>query len=368
MAFTFLDKLRSGLASTIKDAMSFESAFSGVRKTLNGSEADFQQIESGVRAMSARIPIAVEELGKIGELGAQLGVPKEALLDFTETVAKLGVTTNLTTEEAATAFAQIASIMQIPLAEVSNMGSAVVGLGNNFATTESQIVDFSSRIAGAGTLVGLTSADVFGIATAFSSVGIEAEAGGTAVSEGLITIQKAVSDGGSELEKFATLTGQTAGEFAKNWKDSAAEQFTEVIEGISQAGDKAAPVIESLFGSSARLFRAFASAATSGDTLRRAIELSNTEFEKNVALQEEAQKKFATTENQLLIQENRWRLLGAFLGGQFLPVITSVTSFFTETIPSVLIKTNAALVLLIAEFANAYERISAFFADLPYNA
>lgn len=48
---------------------------------------------------------------------------------------------------------------------------------NNFATTERDIVEMSNRLAAGGKIAGLTAPEILGLATAMSSVGIEAEAG-----------------------------------------------------------------------------------------------------------------------------------------------------------------------------------------------
>ena len=53
----------------------------------------------------------------------------------------------------------------------------VVDLGNHFATTERDIVEMTNRLAAGGKLAGLTTPEILGLATAMSSVGIEAEAG-----------------------------------------------------------------------------------------------------------------------------------------------------------------------------------------------
>ena len=126
-------------------------------------------------------------------MGGQLGVPTQDLLAFTEAVAMLSVSTNLTSEAAATDFARISNITQEPLKNIDRMGSTVVALGNNFATTEREIVNFTTNIAGAGEIVGLTTSQIFAISTAFTSVGIEAEAGGTATQKVLLAINNAVN-------------------------------------------------------------------------------------------------------------------------------------------------------------------------------
>lgn len=48
---------------------------------------------------------------------------------------------------------------------------------NHFATTERDIVAMTNRLAAGGKLAGMTTQDILGLATAMSSVGIEAEAG-----------------------------------------------------------------------------------------------------------------------------------------------------------------------------------------------
>ncbi len=190
-------------AMSIKTAISVESAFTGVAKTTDGLVDEFgkmteagEEMFQSFRNLAKEVPIAVEELLAIGELAGQLGVPKEALVDFTETVAALGVTTNLTTEEAASDLARLANIYQISSGDIAEntekIGSTIVELGNNFATTERDILAFGTRIAGVGNIVGLTQADILGIGTAMASVGIEAESGGTAVQKVLIELQKAV--------------------------------------------------------------------------------------------------------------------------------------------------------------------------------
>ncbi|KKM45983.1 hypothetical protein LCGC14_1560110, partial [marine sediment metagenome] len=202
----------------LKTAISVESAFAGVAKTTDGLVDEFGQMTiagkevfQSFRDLAKEVPITVEELLAIGELAGQLGVPKQALVEFTETVAALGVTTNLTQEAAATALAQIANIFQISAEDMAlntaKVGSALVDLGNNFATTEADILTFAQRIAGAGNIAGLTQADILGIGAAFSSVGIEAESGGTAVQKVLLAMVEAVTTGGKELEVFAKTAG-----------------------------------------------------------------------------------------------------------------------------------------------------------------
>ncbi|MGB1278451.1 MAG: phage tail tape measure protein [Vibrio cyclitrophicus] len=183
-----------------EDALAFESAFAGVKKTIDTSEEGFLLLNNQLEKLSLTIPVAFEELAKIAELGGQLGVSAGGIAQFTETVAKIAATTNLTSEEASTAFAKIANVLDVPIGKIEEMANVVVDLGNNFATTEKDIVNFTQRIASGGAVAGVASTDLFAIATAFSSVGIQAEAGGTAVNKAFLKINEAVAKGGEDLE------------------------------------------------------------------------------------------------------------------------------------------------------------------------
>src|SRR5690606_38110131 len=170
------------LGASAKAALDWESAFAGVRKTVDDSEAGYAALSEELREMARVLPAAHGEIAGVAEAAGQLGISRENLTAFTRTMIDLGETTNLSAAEAATSLARFANVMGTTQDEFDNIGSAIVGLGNNFATTEREIVDMSMRLAGAGRQADMTEGDVLGLATALSSVGIESEAGGTAFS------------------------------------------------------------------------------------------------------------------------------------------------------------------------------------------
>ena len=310
-----------GIKDTAKAAIDFESAFAGVRKTVDATEAEFDQLSKNLRGLSREIPVAVTELARIQELAGQLGVDGvKELTKFTETIAKISVTTNLTSESASTNFARIANIMQTPLQEVDRLGASVVDLGNNFATTEAEIVEFAQRIAGAGKVVGLSEADIFAFGAAFSSVGVRAERGGTAVSKALIKIGDAVENGGEELALFAEISGQTIDDFQKGWKEDAGKSFALFIEGLGKAGLKGASILRDLELGDQRLVQSFLSVGGASGILTRALDKSNRAYEENSALNEEAAKRFGTTASKVQLIKNNITDLQIEIGTKLLPV------------------------------------------------
>lgn len=331
-AYIGVQGLNYALKSTIGAAIQWEDAFAGVRKTVDATETQFAQINDELRAMATRIPVSVTELARIGEVAGQLGVDAENITEFTEVVAKLGVTTTLTTEEAANNLARIANIMQVPLDQVSRMGSSLVHLGNNFATTEREINDFALRIAGAGKIAGLATEDVFAIGAAMSSVGVQAEAGGTAVQKVLIGINTAVVQSSEELAVFANTAGMTADEFTAAWEQDAANAFAAFVAGLGTQGDDAINTLEELGLQDQRLIRSFLSLANAGTILEETLIASSEASKKNNAITEEAEKRFATTASQVQIFKNNLDELGIRLGTIFLPKLNETLETLTDWI------------------------------------
>lgn len=174
----------TGVGAVVKSAMSWESAFAGVKKTndevvdSNGNVVySYADLESGLRNLTSQLPASHEEIAGVAEAAGQLGIKSQDVVSFTKTMIDMGESTNLSAEDAATAIAKIANITGLTSDEYQRFGSSVVALGNNFATTEQDIVSMANRLAASGTLAGLTNQEILGLATAMSSVGIEAEAG-----------------------------------------------------------------------------------------------------------------------------------------------------------------------------------------------
>jgi len=320
------------MKSVAKTAIEWESSFAGVRKTIDATEEQYKALEKGILNLSKTNPIDPNQLAKIAELGGQLGVAKENVIDFTDTISKIAITTNLTEESAASSFARIANIMQLTQDQFDEMGSALVDLGNNSATTEAEITEFANRIAGAGHIAEMSVSDVLGIATAFSSVGIQAEAGGSAVQKTILQMNNAVAAGGQEMADFADVAGLSATEFKKLWQTDAAKGFQLFVEGLQKQGDNASMTLGNLVGEDVRLQRAFLSLANAGDLLGNSIDLANNAFKDNTALQIEADKRFETTESKIQAMSNSIFSLKNALYDSFATPVSAVIAKVTEFI------------------------------------
>lgn len=318
----------------LKAAIDYETAFAGVKKTVDGTPQQFDKLSASIREMAKEMPSSAVEIANVAEAAGQLGVPIGAIKDFSKTMINLGVSTNLSSEEAASSIAKIGNIMQVSGKDLgtwsAHFGSAVVDLGNHFATTERDIVEMTNRLAAGGKLAGLTTPEILGLATAMSSVGIEAEAGGTAMNQTLTGIGKAVAGVGKgakeKLQLIASTAGMTAEQFSTAWKQKPAEALQAFIKGLQKAheeGKNMDGILAELDMSGIRQGNMLKSLASASDKMGEAVRRSNSAWKENTALTTEAQKRYETTESQLKIFKNQITDLAIEFGGPLLKAMNS---------------------------------------------
>lgn len=368
-------------AAAAKAAIDFESAFAGVKKTLNTNgldatqtQAEYARLSDGIRQLAQEIPAAATEIAGVAEAAGQLGIQRANVLGFTKVMIDLGNSTNLAANEAATSLARLANITGLPQTQFENLGSAIVALGNNFATTEAEITAMSLRIAGAGKQVGLTEAQVLGFSTALSSVGIEAEAGGTAFSTTLKKIQGAVETGGKSLTGFANVAGVSAEAFRKSFQQDAAGATIKFIEGlgrIKSEGGSTLQTLESLELADIRVSDALLRLSGAGDLARRSVALGSAAFVENTALAKEAGQRYETTASQIQLAKNRLNDLGITLGNSLLPLtrglasaVGSISDRFKTLSPET-IRTAGALAVTAAAVGPVLLAIGSLGAAIP---
>lgn len=311
-------------AGAAKAAIDFEDAFAGVEKTVDGTTEQMAELNTGIREMATRMPESAVQIAGVAEAAGQLGIKTDSILGFTETMVMLGDSTNLSSDQAATSLARLANITQMPQDQFDRLGSTVVDLGNNFATTESEIVEMGLRLAGAGHQVGMSEAQILGFSTALSSVGIEAEAGGSAFSKVMVEMQLAAETGGESLEQFAEVAGMSASEFSEKFKTDAAGAMIDFIKGLQTCEDRgvsAIKVLDDMGISEVRMRDALLRAAGAGDTFTNAIQTGTKAWDENTALTNEAEKRYQTTASQLKILGNQFVEAGIDIAGEFLPVL-----------------------------------------------
>lgn len=383
----------AGVGAVVKSAISWESAFAGVKKTNDevvGSNGQvvysYADLENGLRNLATTLPSSHQEIAGVAEAAGQLGIQTPNVVSFTKTMIDMGESTNMSAETAATALAKYANITQMSQSQFSNLGSAIVDLGNNFATTESDITEMALRLAGAGHQIGLSQGDILGLSTALSSVGIEAEMGGSAFSKVMVNMQVAaatgisgmedltaktgmsrrelelmasnnskdfkaladsigmttdemtkIMDASSNLENFAKIAGMSSQEFKKAFETDAVGAIGKFVDGLGHAeehGTTAIQLLNDMGISEVRLRDALLRAGNASDLFKNAVDRGNKAFSENTALTNEANKRYETTESKLKTLKNKVIDTAITFGGPFVDALSDALEAGTPLIES----------------------------------
>lgn len=309
-----------------KEAIDFEDAFTGVVKTVDASREELDRLQREVVDLSGSglVTQNKEEISAVAANAGQLGIATKNIMGFSQAMLQMADATNLSSDSASIGLAQFANITGMAQDKFSNLGSAIVALGNNSASQEDAIVNLGMRLAAAGTTAKMSVADIMGVSAAFSSVGVEAEAGGTSISKLWLDMDTSVAKGANAAQKFGKIAGVTGKQFQDMWKQDAAGAFTAFIEGLQKVereGGNVALTLEKVGIKDQRMRDAMLRAVSAGGLLSESISRSNTEFEKNTALAEEAAKKNSSYAARMKILSNRFDNAAMSMGEQLMPIL-----------------------------------------------
>ena len=380
--------IAAAFGGSIKEAIDWESAFTGVMKTVDETATTtYDDLKDSINEIAKTTASSQNEIAAVMEIGGQLGVTADDIAEFTKNVIMLGDTTNLSSEEAATAIARYANVTGMSIAETSRLGSVIVDLGNNYATTEADIMEMAQRLSGAGAQIGLTEGEILGFSTALSSVGIAAEMGGSAFSKAMIKMQVAAESGTGSYEEFrkklaeiqpeyaalsdrdvqiwllndskamkdiatstgytkkeltdlintranlanfgevAGMTGEQFAELFKNDAPAAIQAFIQGLGNTEEAGESTIQMLQDMGFTEVRLRDTLTRLASSGDLVTNAINQGNQAWMENTAMQEEAEKRYATMETQISQLKARITEIAVEIGEMLMPYVHQLMDF-----------------------------------------
>lgn len=324
--------LAAGGVASAKFAIDFEDSFAGVKKTVDATPEQLAKIKQGIIDLSTTgidgrgaIPQTATELNELAAAGGQLGISQENIIDFTEVMAQMGSATNLVGEEGAATLARFMNVMGTSQGEIRNIGSAIVDLGNHSATTESEIAEMALRMGKYGSSVRMSAADVLGYSAALSSLGIEAQMGGSAIGRTWLSIETAVASGGEGLTKFAKYSGKSAEEFKEQWNTDSSGAFNGLLKGL-QSAENLTVALDDLGINNTQDIQTMMALVNGYDLVTESVNRSNTAYQENTALQEEFNAKNETTASKLANTKNNIIEAARGIGETMLPSIKDAST------------------------------------------
>lgn len=341
----------AGMGTAIKSSIDWEQALAGVAKTTNMSGSELNKMGNEITKMSNTMPFAATEIAGVAEAAGQLGIKKQDITSFTKTMMNLGVATNLTADEAATEFARFANAANMPIKDVDRLGSTVVALGNSTATTEKEIVEMAQRLAGAGAQAGFSSDEIMSVSAAMSSVGIEAEAGGTAMTQIWNKMTKAVAEGGDTLDSFAKTAGVSGKEFAQIWENNPSKALSMFVKGLGDTEGGAKGVLKALDDVGIKGIReadTIRRMANNHQVLDKALKTGSEGWKENSALTDEANIRYETMGSKLKMLKNTFINFARTIGDAVAPIVSFLADKLTGLFEHLQGTSNATKIAIAA--------------------
>lgn len=322
----------SELATTFSEQ---EMAIAHISRVTQATMSEMDILTNGIRELARVIPLPFEELGMIARLGAQVGIAKDSIVDFTETVALFAATTDVTAEAASTMFARIQQMTDIDDTQFRNLGAAVSELGSNSAATENEILTVVESIATMASQAGMSGEAIIGLGSAMASLRIRPEIARGATQRVFLQLTSAVEDAGSEMERMVELTGRTEAEL-QNLAATDFDQFfmvlMEGLHGASEAGQSLVPILRQLGILNSRDAEVVARLAANYDVLSNSIDLAAESFAAGTYLQREADRIFQTLTAQVQLMSNAWDELKFSMVAAIGPLVEVLVSGATAVI------------------------------------
>ena len=337
-------------AASLKSSLDFQQAMAGVNKTVNLTESELAELSARFRQMAidpdslvSGLKNAQVTLANLGQIAGQLGVRGvDDIAKFSETMALLSITTNLTASGAAVNMARFANVMDFPIGQVDKLANTIVNLGNNFETSEREILSMATRMAPLAAAAGFTADEVFGLSAALSAAGIQAQVGGSNVGIALNRISRIVGglvdDSAEKLEILGRITGQTGEQFSQLWDTDTAAAFFMLIEGFEGAaasGENLTILLDSIDIKNIRTQRLFTALAGATGDAARGIDLAAASIDNLDAITREAEIFSATGAVTVERLKNQFRELKISVGDALLPVLIKLANTLGPIIISI---------------------------------
>ena len=315
-------------------AANTEDALIGVVRTTDLSGEALEQFEARIQSITETIPRGTAELLGIAQVAGQLGVNgSENLARFSETLARLEDATDIVGEQGALQLAQLINVTQGDFANIDRLGASIASLGNNSATTESQIVRAGSQIAIATAAFGISAQDALGLGAAVASLGQQPQLASSAIGRTIRSIQEAIAEGGDGVERFAATAGQSVEEFTDTFNENALEGFVQFLEGLGEL-DAQDTVIQmrELGLQGDELNRVIPLLASNTDEVRASLLNSNDAFIENTALIDESNRRYQSFRSQVASLGVVLDQLAGTAGGQFIDTLADGARRLAETL------------------------------------
>jgi len=316
----------AGVAMVVKTFADLEQGLIEVAKRTGFAGEELRKFKEELEELSVTMSgISIKNLQSIAAIAGQLGIQgAKNILIFTETIAQMGVATNLSADEAATGMARLGVVLGEDISQTQRMGSVMNELSNNTTATSSDILDLSLRMGGAAKTLEITTPEVLGLSATLRDLGVMLQVGGTAMSQ---VMMKMLTD----TDKFATASGMSFEKYAALVKRKPIEAIIALGENLGKMDKMArAEALEGLGLTGVRVAGTLMKLANASEIVRKNLRMANDEWGTGTSLQKEYETAAKGLTSQLITLKNIMIIVAGYIGEGLAPAIKTLIKYVKE--------------------------------------
>lgn len=354
--------------STISD---FDRQLIAVGKTTNMTGEELKQFGREVVDLGEKLDgITVDGLISSAEVAGQLGVSGTAnILKFSEAIEKLKLTSNIISDEQVGQFAKFIEVSSDSFENADRLASVITRLGNEYATTEAEVLANSTEIQKGIAVYNTSAQGVLALGAATSTLGSEAESSRSAIQSTFAVINNAIATGDG-LQKVLKLTNLTQKELSQQFNKDATGVFVKLVKGLNTAkneGQNLSLVLNDLGITEKRAFTVVGSLAANYSILEGAMAKASDEYVKNIALNKEVAAAAQSIDSILGDIKDKFKayVLATNDANSGTEIITKTLKFFRDNLKDIIDYTIKYGTILLA-FLGVQKAVN--FITVTYNA
>lgn len=328
-AMSIAQKITAPIMDGVKAAMTFESAMADVRKVVDfDSPQGFKEMQQDILNLSTTLPMIPEDIARIVAAGGQAGIPREELMKFAESAAKMGVAFDVTADQAGDMMAKWRTAFKMNQAEVIELADKINYLGNTTAAGAVPISDIVTRIGPLGDVAGVASGEIAALGASMAGAGIPSEIAATGIKNMMLAMASGESATKKQAEAF-DLLGFTAEGVAVRMQTDAKGAIIDLMEAIKGLdASRQASVMQDLFGKES--LSAIGPLLSNLDNLKENFDKVADSAQYTGSMEDEYAERSKTAENAMILMENAMKKVNIEIGNVFLPYMTTAMQYLSE--------------------------------------
>lgn len=243
-----------GIDATAGSAIKFETAFADVKKVVDATDEQFENMRRTIRQMSGEVPLAANDIAALFAAAGESGIATEDLTTFAQMAARVGVAFDIGAGQAGESLAKLKTQLGLNVAETGDMADAINHLSNNMASKAKDITEFMLRVGAIGEMGGFVKEDIAAMGSAMIAAGSDASTAGTALKNVVRALTKGEFAKKSQRDAAKAL-GLHLPSIAKDMQKDAKGTMRTVLTAIAKAPKhQQTSLLSEFFGDEATAF------------------------------------------------------------------------------------------------------------------